>query len=264
MEHSALEIRHATRYSGNTVMSASEVKLALAQLADPERAKASTWFFKTGAGQYGEGDQFIGVTVPNQRKIARRFADEPLEELATLLASPVHEERLTALLILVRQYQRASSAKKRDPQTQRAIIDFYERHIDRVNNWDLVDSSAPYILGRYLLERPPSERRRLYRWARSASQWQRRIAVLTTMAFIADSQFEDTLELAKRLLHDKQDLIHKAVGWALREVGKRDDATLRAFLDAHHTKMPRTMLRYAIEKLPQAERQRYMTKPPRQ
>lgn len=240
------------------------MKLALAKLADPERAKASAWFFKTGVGQYGEGDQFIGVTVPNQRLIARRFAEESLEEIATLLSSPVHEERLTGLLILVRQYQRASSGKKADARVQRAIVDFYVDHIDCVNNWDLVDSSAPYILGRYLVDRPRSERKRLHRWARSANQWHRRIAVLTTMAFIADLQFSDTLDLAKGLLDDKQDLIHKAVGWALREVGKKDLATLRAFLDEHHTRMPRTMLRYAIEKLSPVERQGYMAKPPRQ
>ncbi len=246
-----------------TRMSAAEVKDALAELASPERAKASAWFFKTGPGQYGEGDRFIGVSVPNQRQVAKRFGEEPLAELAELLASPIHEERLTGLLILVRQYERAASSKRGDAAQRDAIYDFYVEHLGCVNNWDLVDSSASYIVGRHLLHKPRAARRVLSRWARSRNQWERRVAVIATMAFIDEGQFEDTLALAEQLLTDEQDLIHKAVGWTLREVGKRDVAALRGFLDAHHTVMPRTMLRYAIEKLSQQERQRYMKKPPR-
>lgn len=242
-------------------MSAAEVKKALVRLATPERAKASAWFFKTGPGQYGEGDKFLGVTVPAQRQVARRFSEEPLGEIAKLLSSSLHEERLTGLLILVRQYARAASGKHADAAKREAIFDFYVEHRGCVNNWDLVDSSAPYIVGRHLLEKPRSARRVLLRWAKSKNQWERRIAVLTTMAFIADGQFEDTLELAELLLTDREDLIHKAVGWMLREVGKRDLGVLRRFLDAHHASMPRTMLRYAIEKLSSDERGKYMTKP---
>lgn len=242
-------------------MTAADVKQALVELADPERAKASLWFFKTGPGQYGEGDQFIGVSVPKQRQVARRFAATPLEDLATLLASPIHEERLTALLILVDQFKRASSKRKPDPKRQKEIFRFYVDHLQGVNNWDLVDSSASYIVGQYLLTRPHSERSQLERWSHSKDQWQRRVAVIATMAFIAAGQFEDTLELAERLIGDQEDLIHKATGWALREVGKRDVTALRTFLDAHHRTMPRTMLRYAIEKLSPVERQKYMAKP---
>jgi 3-methyladenine DNA glycosylase AlkD len=245
-------------------MSSVAVKRALAQYADPARAVASARFFKTGPGAYGEGDRFIGVSVPDQRVVARRFAQEPLPELATLLESPIHEERLTALLILVHQFKRASSVKTPDPDVQHAIVEFYIEHMDCINNWDLVDSSAPYILGRYLLTQPRSARKVIEQWARSVNQWQRRIAVLTTMAFIAQAQFSDTLTLAARLLGDKEDLIHKAVGWALREVGKKDALVLRAFLDAHHAAMPRTMLRYAIEKFSAQERRKYLARPRRE
>lgn len=244
-------------------MSAADIKSALARVASPERAKASAWFFKTGPGQYGEGDQFIGVSVPVQRQVAKRFAEVPLTELAKLLASPVHEERLTALLILVGQYQRAASAKKGDAAKRDEIYEFYVAHTEVINNWDLVDSSASYIVGRHLLTKPRAARQILRRWAKSQNQWERRIAVIATMAFLAEGQFDDTLALAECLLTDRQDLIHKAVGWTLREVGKRDIMVLRDFLDAHYTRMPRTMLRYAIEKLAPADRAKYMAKPPR-
>jgi 3-methyladenine DNA glycosylase AlkD len=261
-------------------VTATDVKHALKQLADPERAKSSAWFFKTGPGQYGEGDQFIGVTVPEQRKVARQFRELPLPEIERLLASPIHEHRLTALLILVDQFQRSlqslGSTRRVEP---REYVDFYLTHRDRVNNWDLVDSSASQILGQYLVapvgntsevsrrrllrgERDRGElirrRRVLDKLARSRSLWDRRIAIVATQAFIQAGQFAETLRLAGLLLRDPEDLIHKATGWMLREVGKRDEAALCRFLDAYAASMPRTMLRYAIEKLPESTRTRYL------
>lgn len=232
---------------------AAAVKAALAQIATPERAKASAWYFKTGKGQYGEGDQFIGVSVPQQRKVARQFETVPLVAIETLLASPIHEHRLTAALILVRQYERA----KHDPDRQAEIAAFYVDHLKGINNWDIVDSSAPQILGAHLL---PKKNRRtvLRRYAKSEILWERRVAILATASFIRAGQFADTLELAEQFLHDKEDLIQKATGWMLREVGKKDERVLRDFLDSHAQRMPRTMLRYAIEKLPVAERQQYL------
>lgn len=269
-------------------MAASDVKKELQKLASSQKAKASAWFFKTGKGQYGEGDQFIGVTVPEQRKVAKQFRDLPLVELAKLLTSPIHEHRLTALFILVWQYQHAheispnpSLQKRGTPPFRkgrlggisgpREIVDFYLAHRKHVNNWDLVDSSASYILGDYLLTHPndgvilsvhqtriEGSGRILHTLATSKSLWDRRIAIIATGAFIQHSQFDDTLHLAELLLADKEDLMHKATGWMLREVGKRDESVLRVFLDKHAAHMPRTMLRYAIEKLPPADRKHYM------
>lgn len=229
--------------------SAQHVQQALRRLADPVRAQLSARFFKTGPGQYGEGDQFIGVTVPHQRQVARQFRQLSLEQVKLLLESKVHEDRLTALILLVYQYEHATPAVRRD------IYEFYLHHTSLINNWDLVDSSAPYIVGGWLAGR---DHRILEELVKSKSVWERRIAIISTLWFIKAGQYDVTVRLATQLLHDPHDLIHKAVGWALREVGKRDVATLRAFLAEHHRTMPRTMLRYAIERFDEVERQRYL------
>ena len=230
-------------------MAAQRVKDALQALADPERARASAWFFQTGPGGYGEGDRFIGLTMPQQRRVARQFADLPLAEVLTLLRSPVHEHRHTALLILVHQY------RKGDAATRKAIAGLYHKNRAYINNWDLIDGSAPHILGDYLLTHSPNV---LFRLARSASVWDRRMAIISTFAWVRLGQFDLTLRLAETLLGDREDLVHKAVGWALREVGKKDEAALTSFLDAHAATMPRTSLRYAIERLPPERRRHYM------
>ena len=221
----------------------------LQSLGTPAKAQASARFFKTAEGQYGYGDVFFGVTVPEQRKVARRYRSLPLAEVALLLEQDVHEARLTGLLILVEQYRKA------DASGRAQIARFYLTHKRRVNNWDLVDSSAPYILGAYLLTR---DRSILYRLARSKQVWDRRIAIIATQAFIRDGEFEDTLKLAKLTLADPHDLIHKAVGWMLREVGDQSREVEERFLEQHAAAMPRTMLRYAIEKFPEVDRRRYL------
>lgn len=252
-------------------MTALEVSTALAVLASPQKAKSSAWFFKSGPGQYGEGDAFIGVTVPEQRKIAKRFRDLLLPEIATLLDSKIHEHRLTALLILVDQFEQAIKGKllgstlRVEPET---IVEFYLAHRERMNNWDLVDSSAAQILGTWLLERRPrpgktSEveegRRLLSQFAQSDDLWDRRIAMIATYAFIKAGEFDDALKIAEILVHDSHDLIQKAVGWMLREVGNRDRAVEEQFLDRRAATMPRTMLRYAIEKFPAERRAHYLS-----
>lgn len=225
---------------------AKHVRAALAAAGDPARAISSARFFKTGKGQYGEGDRFLGVTVPGQRLIARAHRGLPLAEIAALLASGLHEERLTALLILVDTYERGDDA------TKRSCFDFYLENLGRVNNWDLVDSSAHLIVGDHLLKR---DRRLLRTLARSAKLWERRVAMIATLAFIRAGESKDAFEIATLLLDDEEDLMHKAVGWMLREVGKHvAEEPLRAFLKEHAAAMPRTALRYAIERFPAEER----------
>ena len=232
---------------------ASQVERALKSLGTPEKAKSSAWFFKTGVGQYGHGDVFAGVTVPEQRKVARQFRDLPLAEIDKLLANKIHECRLTALLILVGQYQKADAAAREQ------IVRFYLAHTPRINNWDLVDSSASYILGLHLLHADEKKRKILYRLAKSRDVWERRIAVVATLALIVRANdYADTLAIAELLLSDTHDLMHKATGWMLREVGKCSPETLREFLRAHATHMPRTMLRYAIERFPEEERKGWL------
>lgn len=228
----------------------SDLKEELRKTATAEKAKASAWFFKTGPGQYGEGDQFIGVTVPEQRKVARTFKDLPLSQVEELLKSSIHEERLVALFILVAQFQKA------DPKTKKEIYDFYLANTERVNNWDLVDSTAGYIVGTYLLDKP---RDILYKLASSSSLWERRIAIISTLAFIVKGQSDDALKISEILLDDKEDLMHKAVGWMLREVGKRvSREELVRFLKKNYQKMPRTTLRYAIEHFPPEQRKKLL------
>jgi 3-methyladenine DNA glycosylase AlkD len=230
-------------------MQAKDVKKELQSMADPEKAVILQRFFKTGPGQYGDGDIFIGVMVPQSRQAAKKFSQLPLQEIRALLYSGVHEERLVALLILVQRYSSAYGREKEE------IVKFYLDNIKQVNNWDLVDLSAPSILGAHLTD---GDRTLLYRLARSGSVWERRIAIVATLHFIRNNDFSDTLKIAAMLLQDRHDLIHKAAGWMLREVGKRDVAAEEAFLEKHCSAMPRTMLRYAIERLPESKRRRYM------
>ncbi len=228
---------------------ASAIRAALRSRASARDAGVLQRFFKTGPGEYGEGDIFIGVRLPALRAVVREFGAADERVVGSLLASPIHEERMLALLILVRQFEKGAE-KDRD-----SIYRFYLGHTARINNWDLVDCSAPNIVGARLLDRP---RRVLDRLARSRSLWERRIAIVATFAFIRQGQFEDTLRIADRLLGDPHDLIHKAAGWMLREVGKRDTAALERFLAPRQRTMPRTMLRYAIERFPETRRQAYL------
>jgi 3-methyladenine DNA glycosylase AlkD len=221
----------------------------LRRFASAQDAKFIQGFFKTGLGEYGEGDQFIGVRVPILRRLAKEFRSLPLREVTALLHSPIHEERLLALLILVDAYHRGNESDRA------AIFRLYLDNTACINNWDLVDGSAPGIVGRHLETRP---RKVLFELAGSSDLWKRRIAVLSTFHFIRRNEFAEILRLAEMLLPDRHDLIHKAVGWMLRETGKRDVVILRGFLEQNAAWMPRTMLRYSIEKLPVSERRRWL------
>lgn len=230
-------------------MMSKDLQAHLRALGNPADAAFLAGFFKTGPGQYGAGDVLIGVRVPVIRKVAGEFKDLPLSELEWLLHSAIHEDRLAALVILVMQ------AAKADAKTKKAIYDLYLANTKFINNWDLVDLSAPQLVGAYLADK---SRRPLYRLARSSWLWDRRISILATFHFIRLGEFADTLKIAAMLLGDREDLIHKAVGWMLREVGKRDVAVLEEFLSRHGRTMPRTMLRYAIERLPEGKRRRFL------
>ena len=221
----------------------------LRKVATPEKAKASAWFFKTGKGQYGYGDKFLGVTVPEQRKIAQGYKDLGLNEIKKLLQSEFHEERLVALFILVSKFEKGND-KEREK-----IYKFYLDNAKYINNWDLVDLTAPNIVGKFLLDK---DKFILYQLVKSQNLWERRISILATFSFIRENQFKETLEISKILLTDKHDLIHKAVGWMLREIGKRNEKVLKDFLKEHYKTMPRTMLRYAIEKFPKNLRDKYL------
>lgn len=234
------------------VKNADQVKCDLEELASPEKATHLARFFKTGPGQYGEGDQFIGVRVPEQRRVAKYYSDLALDEIDRLLASPIHEHRLTGLLILVGQF-----TKNKKMENRHSIVEFYLSRLSRINNWDLVDLSAPKILGEHLLI-VTDERSMLIQMAQSTNLWERRIAVLATWPMIKNQQFDELLTLAEILLTDTHDLIHKAVGWMLREAGKVELKVLEDFLEIHHKTMPRTMLRYAIEKLTPERRKYFM------
>ncbi len=232
-------------------LSARELQKKLHDLAEPSTAIILQKFFKTSPGEYGEGDVFLGIKVPPIRKLAKEFAGLPLPELELLLCSKTHEERSLALMILVIQYARGLT------ETREAICRFYLRCKINVNNWDLVDGSAPYILGPHFIDRDPAPLRKL---VKSPRLWDRRIAVLATFHFIRRRQFDLTLEFAATLLSDSHDLLHKAVGWMLREVGKKDVGVLTDFLEKHAADMPRTMLRYAIERLPAEQKKNFLTK----
>ena len=230
-------------------MKATDLVSKLRTLGDPAIAEHSQRFFKTGPGEYGEGDRFLGIRVPRLRAEVKGSRELSLAETLKLLRSPYHEARLLALLILVERYKRG------DGEIRARIYDHYLAQTRYINNWDLVDSSAPQIVGAQLHGGDKSD---LYRLAASDSLWERRIDVMATLYFIREQSFNDTLALCEALIDDPEDLIHKATGWMLREVGNRDGKAERDFLKKHYRRMPRTMLRYAIEKFPQQERQRYL------
>ena len=216
---------------------------------DPKRAANLAWFFKTGKGEYAEGDRFIGIQVPVLRKIAHRFVELAHREIARLLASPVHEHRFVALEILVAQYERGNEARRAE------IFEFYLSHTRGINNWDLVDTCAPYIVGEHLRNRP---RGLLDRLAASPSLWERRIAIIATLALIRGGEIADTYRIARKLLSDPHDLIHKAARWALRETMRVSPDSLLDFLRKHYKSLPRTTLRYAIERFPASQRKRLL------
>ncbi|MBI5729185.1 MAG: DNA alkylation repair protein [Candidatus Magasanikbacteria bacterium] len=225
----------------------------LQRAQNPAQAKVLRRFFKTGPGEYGEGDRFLGITVPQSRAIARKYQELPLLKIEQLLYSTLHEVRLIALLILVEQF------KKGTPSEQKIIYNFYLRHVRQVNNWDLVDLTAPKIVGAYLFEK---DKKILVALAHSRNLWERRIAIVSTFSFIRQDEYKNALKIAKLLIRDDHDLIHKAVGWMLREVGKRSLVTEEGFLEKYYRNMPRTMLRYAIERFPEAKRQKYLKNNP--
>lgn len=231
-------------------MKARDVLSDLRLAANKKLVKNLRWFFKTGPGDYGEGDKFFGVYVPRQRQIAKKYPGLPLGEIKKLLFSPWHEARLTGLLILVNKYKNAAS-----PAEQKKIFNFYLRQAPRVNNWDLVDLSAPHIVGGRLLNQPKGI---LYKLANSPNLWKKRIAIVSTLAFIKNNDVTHTFKIAKLLINDKHDLIHKAAGWMLREAGKKNEAALKTFLKENGARLPRAMLRYAIEKFSPAERQCFL------
>jgi 3-methyladenine DNA glycosylase AlkD len=242
--------RRASTKSAEASLQASDARRLLRVHADPVKAVGLQRFFKTGPGEYAEGDRFLGVMVPQTRLVARTCADLSPQSIRSLIQSPFHEERLLGLLILTRQYQRGTSDRRE------ALFRLYLQSRKWINNWDLVDSSAPYVVGPHL-ER--SERKLLSRLAASKHLWDRRIAVLATFHFIRNGDFSDALMLCERLLADREDLMHKACGWMLREIGNRDRRVLERFLTRHAPTMPRTMLRYAVERLPKSSRRRFMT-----
>lgn len=217
---------------------ADEIKGVLRKLSDPKKAAFTPSFFKTAKGDYGEGDVFWGVSMPDQRALAKQYRSVELAELKPLLYSEVHEHRMTALLILTYQFEKA------DEKGRKAVYDFYFKHLAQVNNWDLVDSSAHKIMGEYLRDKDRSILRKL---AKSKKLWEKRIAMIATSDYIRSGDFKDALVIAEILVHDEHDLIHKAVGWMLREIGKRNPEAEKKFLRKYHQTMPRTMWRYAVE-----------------
>ncbi len=231
------------------MLTAAKVKSELKSLVNPEKAKFLRRYFKTGKGEYAEGDKFIGITVPVQRTVAKKYSDLPLNEIQKLIKDPVHEARVTAVFILCGQYSKAVDKRKK------FFVDFLLTNKKFINNWDLVDSCAHQILGDYLINKP---HKILFKLAKSENVWDRRIAAVSTYAFIRNRKFDSALKIFEMLLNDKHDLIHKAAGWMLREIGNRNVEVLESFLEKHVPVMPRTMLRYAIEKFPEAKRQKYL------
>lgn len=227
----------------------NKIKRELEKLGSKEKAAILSRFFKSGKGEYGEGDIFLGVTVPEQRKVAKKYIYLRFNDVKKLLNSKIHEHRLTALFILMNKYDKASELERKN------IFNFYLENINSINNWDLVDLSSHKILGDYLFGK---DKKILYKLARSSSLWERRISIVSTYFFIRKNEFDDIFRISKILLDDKEDLIHKAVGWMLREVGKRNLGREEAFLKKYYMKMPRTMLRYAIERLSDEKKRFYM------
>ena len=233
-------------------MDLNNLKSDLQRFSDKKKAKILQRFFKTGKGEYGEGDIFRGIVVPKQREIAKKYFELPLSELNKLIKSKIHEERLTALLILTYKCD-----KIKNETIKKEIYDFYLSNTNYINNWDLVDLSAPKIIGNYLLEHN-DEKNILYSLSKSNNLWEKRISILATFPFIKAGEYADSIKLAEIFLNEKHDLMHKAVGWMLREVGKKDEKVLIIFLDKHYKEMPRTMLRYSIEKFNEKKRKYYL------
>ncbi len=232
-------------------MSAQKIIDHLKELSTKERKKSNEWFFKTGKGEYSEFDQFIGVTAPNIRKVAKKYCRTISDhDLTIIVRNPVHEVRLCGVIILVNKYQSKFSDKK-------SIYDYYLQNIGYINNWDLVDSSAPHILGDYMLDNK-GEVKLLYKLSKSKNLWEKRISIITTLMFIKNNYFDPTLIIGKTLLGDRHDLIHKAIGWTLREIYKRDEQVATRFLRENYTSLPRTTLRYAIEKMDEPDRKMYL------
>jgi 3-methyladenine DNA glycosylase AlkD len=225
------------------------IRKKLQQLGSEKNAKVLERFFKTGPGEYGEGDVFIGVRVPDLRKLVKEYQDIALEGVMQFLKSSIHEERMFALLILVSKYSKGNETVKKK------IYDLYLQNTKFINSWDLVDGSAQHIVGAFLMDKSKEP---IYRLAKSKNLWERRIAILSTFYFIKHDNYSETLNISKILLTDEQDLIHKAVGWMLREIGKRHMSTEEIFLKKYYNRMPRTMLRYAIEKFPESKRKKYL------
>ena len=230
-------------------MSLKNLREILKKHANPAQTKIHLRFFKTGKGEYGEGDKFLGIKVPVSRQIAKEFKDLSLDDIQDLLNSKIHEERLIALFILTEQYRKGDEEKKK------FIYNFYLKNTKQVNNWDLVDLSAERIIGAYLLDK---DKQILFKLAQSKNLWERRIAVISTFNFIRNGIYDATVEISDILLNDDHDLIHKAVGWMLREIGNRNLSAEESYLKKHYKNMPRTMLRYAIEKFPEKKRQAYL------
>jgi len=230
-------------------MSAKEIQKKLKSLGNQEKAKKHQQFFKTGPGEYGEGDVFVGVTVPELRKLAKEYKTITLKKVKQLLHSSIHEERLLSLFLLIHRYSEGDEPEKK------RIYELYLKNTKFINNWDLVDSSAGHIVGAFLFDK---SKKALYNLVKSNNLWERRISIISTFYFIKRNQYSDTLKISKILLSDKEVLIHKAVGWMLREVGKRNMSVEEKFLKKYYKNMPRTMLRYAIEKFPEPKRQRYL------
>lgn len=232
-------------------MTAQIVKKEIIEKSDAYKAEQMQRFFKTGTGQYGEGDIFVGISNPNLRVIAKNNVSISFNEVKLLLSSKIHEDRLCAAMILTYKFEKA----KRNPERQKEIYDFYMNNLEGINNWDLVDLSSYKIAGAYLLDKDRSD---LYKLSESGNLWLERIAVISTMTFIKNDDYQTTFDFARRHLHHKHDLMHKAIGWMLREIGKRNQAIEEAFLLEHYQEMPRTMLRYAIEKFDETTRQDYL------
>lgn len=232
-------------------MSAEKLKEELIATGNERKAQELMRFFKTSKGNYGEGDIFIGVTVPVNRAITKKFLHLSPTELVELLHCEIHEVRLSALICMVEQYK----SKKTTDSRRQEIVDIYIKNTRYINNWDLVDLSVYNIIGEHLLHR---DRELLYHWAESTLLWEQRMAIVATMCFVRHGEYDDTIAIARKLCYHPHDLIQKAVGWLLREVGKRDEKRLTDFLDTHHTTLPRTLLRYAIERLSPMQRKHYM------
>ena len=230
-------------------MTIQQLEKILQENRNEKQAQILQGFFKTGKGEYGEGDIFLGIKVPEQRKVAKQYAHLSLADTQALLNSKIHDHRMVALMILIDKYKKTDNKEE--------IVDIYLKNAKKVNNWDLVDLSAPQILGNYLLDKNKAT---LHKLAKSKNLWEKRIAIVSTWTFIRNNQLDDTIKISETLLNDKHDLIHKAVGWMLREVGKKNQAVEEKFLKKYHKTMPRTMLRYSIEKFDEKKRKFYMKK----